>query len=76
MSRGKQHAVLTERIGKAKAVAMQYGGIDGDHHKQWVIDQMVRILCGHEDHYQGFIQVHNMGEDGPNTYEWEEGIAP
>ena len=23
-----------------------YGQIDGDHHKQWVIDQMTRILMG------------------------------
>jgi hypothetical protein len=23
-----------------------YGQIDGEHHKQWVIDQMVRILKG------------------------------
>lgn len=24
----------------------RYGGHDGDHHKQWVLDQVVRILCG------------------------------
>lgn len=23
-----------------------YGGIDGAHHKSWVIDQVARILCG------------------------------
>jgi len=23
-----------------------YGGIDGAHHKQWVLDQVARILCG------------------------------
>lgn len=23
-----------------------YGGIDGDHHKQWVLDQVARILNG------------------------------
>jgi hypothetical protein len=26
--------------------AFRYGQIDGSHHKQWVIDQMVRILFG------------------------------
>lgn len=31
-------------VSKALAVAMQYGSIDGDHHKAWVIDQMVRAL--------------------------------
>ena len=24
----------------------KYGGFDGDHHKQWVIDQVARILKG------------------------------
>jgi hypothetical protein len=24
----------------------QYGGIDGDHHKIWLLDQIVRILKG------------------------------
>ena len=33
-----------ERIKEALDVANSYGGIDGDHHKMWVIDQMVRIL--------------------------------
>jgi len=27
-------------------VASRFAGIDGDHHKQWVIDQMVRRLTG------------------------------
>lgn len=24
----------------------KYGGIDGAHHKSWVLDQVSRILCG------------------------------
>jgi hypothetical protein len=24
----------------------EYGGVDGDHHKNWVLDQVVRILKG------------------------------
>ena len=35
-----------ERIDAALTVAVSYGGIDGDHHKAWVIDQMVRALTG------------------------------
>lgn len=27
---------------------MRYGGIDGAHHKDWVMDQVVRILNGTE----------------------------
>jgi|TARA_Y100000310_G_scaffold76008_1_gene72428 hypothetical protein len=34
------------RIDKAIGVAMRYGMIEGDHHKQWVIDRMVRHLLG------------------------------
>jgi hypothetical protein len=30
----------------ALAIAMETGGIDGGHHKAWVIDQMVRALLG------------------------------
>ena len=26
--------------------------------------------------YVEFIRSHNDGEDGPDTYEWDEGIAP
>lgn len=35
-----------ERIAKALDLANSYGGIDGAHHKMWVIDQMVRALTG------------------------------
>jgi hypothetical protein len=45
-------------------VALNCGQTDGAHHKMWVIDQMLRVLVG--DRY----------EDGPGTYEWDEGIMP
>jgi hypothetical protein len=35
-----------DKIGLATYYAFRYGQIDGSHHKQWVIDQMVRILLG------------------------------
>lgn len=34
------------RIDNALKVATRFGGIDEDHHKAWVIDQMVRALTG------------------------------
>ncbi len=34
------------RIERALKLAIRFGGIDGDHHKAWVIDQMVRELTG------------------------------
>jgi len=35
-----------QRITKALEIATEYGGIDGDHHKTWAIDQIVRALTG------------------------------
>lgn len=63
-----------DRILKALEIANSYGGIDGAHHKAWVIDQMVRALTG--EVYEEWIKLHKLGEDGPETYGWDEGIAP
>jgi len=63
-----------ERIANAISIAVQYGGIDGNHHKQWVIDQMVRVLAG--DNYERIVADAKMGVDGPDTYSWDVGIAP
>jgi hypothetical protein len=54
--------------------AFQYGGIDGGHHKMWVIDQMVRCLTGVK--YVEWVKTAKAGEDGPETYTWDEGIPP
>jgi hypothetical protein len=62
-----------EKINKAIELAVKYGGIDG-HHKTWVIDQMVRILA--DDQYDVIVADAKYGEDEPDTYEWDTGIAP
>ncbi len=67
-------STVTQDITAALDVARKYGGIDGDHHKMWVIDQMVRVLTG--DAYDTWVKEYKDGEDGPDTYEWSEGIAP
>jgi len=76
----------TRRIKKAIDFAVRFGGIDGAHHKDWVIDQMVRALTGCKqnesdeleasDEYNELVKDACNGKDGPNTYTWEEGIAP
>jgi hypothetical protein len=63
-----------EKIRQAIEIAVQYGGVDGDHHKAWVIDQMVRTLAGSE--YDRVVADACSGEDGPDTYSWEVGIPP
>jgi hypothetical protein len=78
----------------------RYGGIDGSHHKDWLIDQIARILKGTkviinlakwdngfeeerftlEDNatpeYHKWVEEICDGEDGPNTYSHDIGIAP
>jgi len=40
----RENMTSEQRIDKAIQIAYDYGQIDGDHHKAWVIDQMVRTL--------------------------------
>lgn len=63
-----------DRIDLAVDVAFEFGQIDGDHHKAWTIDQMVRVLAG--ERYAALIEEYRDGVDGPDTYTWDEGIAP
>ena len=89
---------MSGRIHKALELINSYGGIDGGHHKMWVLDQVVRALTDcptvtktAKDHqgqeyiyetqgeslaYKEWVRQHNDGEDGPDTYCWDEGIAP
>jgi len=64
---------LRERITEALDLA-EAGSFDGAHHKMWVIDQMVRALTG--EGYDKWVEDFCAGEDGPDTYEWDTGIAP
>ncbi len=52
-------------------MAEKYGMIDGAHHKQWVIDQMVQALLGSAD-YQRWLEKVNV----PGYTSWNQGIAP
>ncbi len=65
---------LNDARREALAPAMAHKGDDGADHKDWVIDRMVRALLG--DKYDAFVRLHNDGEEGPETYDWDEGIAP
>lgn len=74
-----------QRIDEALDVARRFGG-DDSHHAAWVVDQMVRALTGcpvddagtrgESEEYHAFIAQAKAGEDGPDTYEWNPGIAP
>lgn len=67
---------LENRICKALSIIFQYGQIQGDHHKAWVLDQVVRILLNNSEMYHSFLAYYKDGDGGPETYEWYTGIAP
>lgn len=60
------------QIAKALTIAKQYGQIEGDHHRAWVIDQMVRALMPTPGAYELWRQMYEA--DGEHL--WNEGIAP
>ena len=70
----RQAETDTERVQLALQLLAEDGQTDGQHHQRWVIDQTVRILAG--DDYDAWIAEYRDGEDGPETYSWDEGIAP
>jgi hypothetical protein len=64
-----------ERVQLALDTFRRFGQCDGEsHHQTWLIDQAVRILAG--DGYGAWVTEQRDGEDGLETYSWDEGIAP
>lgn len=68
-----------DRINDAVQVILQFGGYDGGHHKQWVLDQVLRNLLSEEGYatfcteYRGnWNEQYEEWEYG----EWDNGIAP
>lgn len=69
---------LNERILKALEIAWKFGQIDGEHHKTWTIDQMVRALCGTKGEYEKWIEKYEapLPPYYDDHYEWDTGITP
>ncbi len=52
-----------------------YGGIDGAHHKQWLLDQILRLQLGVM--YPMWVdEYENLDENGDREYTWDVGSAP
>lgn len=62
------------RRAQALQIAFRYGQIPGDHHRAWVIDQMVRALLSAEGYAQ--FRKEHAGEDPEDLHEWDEGVTP
>ena len=67
---------MDERISKALGIAWQYGQIDGGRHKMWVIDQMVRVLCGSSEEYYDWVNAYSTPVGNEEPYVWNTGIMP
>ena len=67
---------INKRIEKALDIAWTYGQTDGDHHKMWVIDQMVRVLCGSEEKYKKWVSEYTEPLEDGDYYKWDCGINP
>lgn len=63
-----------KRIDAALRMARLHGQEDGEHHKMWVIDQMVRALTG--DDYEQWVKSGSIYHGGRHFEEWETGIIP
>lgn len=77
------------RIKLALTLLVRYKGIDGHHHQEYATDQVVRALTGcpmddmddyetqgKSDEYLKLVADAKDGEDGPETYDWDEGVPP
>jgi hypothetical protein len=65
---------LEAAVDRAMSVIETFGATEGAHHQAWVIDQVARELLGWR--YAQWVRRMKEGEDGPETYDWAEGIAP
>lgn len=51
-----------------------YGMIDGAHHKQWLIDQVLRrLMPGYYSHWR---EAYDEDSRETGYSEWDEGIVP
>lgn len=65
-----------KRIKAALDLAWRYAQIDGSHHRLWVIDQIVRVLCDSKEEYAKWVNEYEKPLEDGDYYEWDTGIAP
>ena len=63
-----------EKNNNVLGLIFEYGQTDGEHHKAWVIDQIVRIIT--ENNYDKWVQHYEYDEETDEDYFWDAGIAP
>ena len=80
------NVAFKKRIENALEFLSVWGQVEGDHHKAWVIDQVVRALCGCEwnfndsffqnEEYKDWVSGYCYDDNHVMEYEWDTGIAP
>ena len=68
--------MITEKDQTILNLIFRYGGIDGEHHKQWLLNEIVRTTTETEEEYEQWVDKYEDGENGSQTYFWDIGIAP
>lgn len=75
---------LADRLYRITELVRQYGCIDGAHHKQWVLDQIVRAAYGMKmgeapnEKYKEWVKevLGEMDENGEYEYWYDYGVPP
>ena len=67
-----------QNIKTALEFAFEYGNVEGQYHKQWVINEMIRSLLGSQEAYEAWIHDYEKALPGSDAegFEWDKGIAP
>jgi len=70
---------MKDKLKEIEDIIIEYGQIDGAHHKTWVLDQVMRVAKG--DKYKEFIKWYeytdyNGNECVEKEYSWDTGTAP
>ncbi len=60
------------KIERAIDSIKSYGMIDGEHHKQWLLSNTLKLLMG-SNGYHTWKDLYDYDDDYDN---WDEGIAP
>lgn len=53
-----------DKLKEIEDLIVKYGMIDGSHHKNWVIDQVMRIIK--KDKYENFVRDYEYKDDEGN----------
>jgi hypothetical protein len=70
---------LKKRITAAMEIITRYGAIDGEHHKQWCLDQVARELLEVHDYEKWIEEMRGDWDEENQEFEycdWDEGIPP